>query len=72
MSDELPKVEEPKTNGSQDTSQIFGVSVRGWLVTMMVVTVCVICGFGKEVPEPLYTGFLTGLGFYLGQKFNKA
>ena len=57
---------------SKDTSELLGVSVRGWIVMLMVVTVCVICSLGREVPEPLYTGFLTGLGFYLGQKFQKA
>lgn len=68
MSDETT----PKSNGTQDTSQFWGISIRGWLVGIMVITVCGICAFGKEVPEPLYTGFLTGLGFYLGQKFQKA
>jgi len=64
--------EAPKTNGAQDTSQFWGISIRGWIVIVMVVTVCGICSLGREVPEPLYTGFLTGLGFYLGQKIQKA
>lgn len=56
---------EPKDS----TSDIAGVSVRGWLVILMTLSVCVICALNREVPEPLYTGFLMGLGFYLGQKF---
>lgn len=56
-------------------SNIFGVSVRGLLVFLMTLTVCFLTGYmvialgiKDKIPEPLYTGFSLGLGFYLGQK----
>lgn len=58
-----------------EESTIFGVSVRGLLVFIMTVTVCFLCsymvialGIKDKIPEPLYTGFSLGLGFYFGQK----
>jgi hypothetical protein len=68
-----------KPNGSS----IFGVSVRGWLALLLTATVCAICtaqgvfislGWTSTtitIPEPLYSGFMTALGFYLGQGLNK-
>lgn len=64
-------------------SAIFGVSVRGWLAIILTVTVCVICAASVvfislgwtsstiTIPEPLYSGFMTALGFYLGQTMKK-
>ena len=52
----------------QGQSRLFGVSIRGWLAVMMTFTVCVLAPTKIEVKEPLYSGFLMGLGFYLGQK----
>ena len=51
-----------------DESKIFGVSVRGWLAVLMATTVCIMSASRVAVVEPLYSGFLMGLGFYLGQK----
>lgn len=51
-----------------DESKILGVSVRGWLAVLMATTVCVMSAGKIPVVEPLYSGFLMGLGFYLGQK----
>jgi len=58
-----------------DESNILGVSIRGLLVVLMTITVCVltsymvvVLGIKDKIPEPLYTGFSLGLGFYLGQK----
>lgn len=60
-------------------SYILGVSVRGWLALMLTFTVCTIVAgnilmaslgytsVNVTVPEPLYSGFMTALGFYLGQ-----
>jgi hypothetical protein len=60
-------------------SAIFGVSVRGWLALMLAFTVCAITAtniimaclgltsVNIIIPEPLYSGFMTALGFYLGQ-----
>jgi hypothetical protein len=64
-------------------SSIFGVSVRGWLAMMLTFTVCLIVAgnilmasmgwtsTNVQIPEPLYSGFLTALGFYLGQTQTK-
>jgi hypothetical protein len=51
-----------------DESKILGVSIRGWLAVLMTMTVCVMSAFKTTITEPLYSGFLMGLGFYLGQK----
>lgn len=60
-------------------SLIWGVSVRGWLAIMLTATVCGITstnivlaclGYTSTqvvIPEPLYSGFIAALGFYLGQ-----
>jgi hypothetical protein len=47
---------------------MFGVSVRAWLATFLIITVCVMSGIGHEVKEPLYSAMLLALGFYFGQK----
>ncbi len=61
-------------------SSIFGVSVRGWLALLLTATVCAMCTASSvfvslgwtsaniTIPEPLYSGFMTALGFYLGQQ----
>ena len=51
-----------------DESKLLGVSVRGWLAVLMASTVCIMSSCVIEVKEPLYSGFLMGLGFYLGSK----
>lgn len=51
-----------------DESKIFGISVRGWLAIIIVFTVCGMSPFGKKIEEPLYSGFMIALGFYLGSK----
>ncbi len=50
-----------------DTSRIGGVSLRGWIALLVVLTVCVMSVLALDVKEPLYT--LAGLivGFYFGQ-----
>jgi hypothetical protein len=66
----------PNGNGST----LFNVSVRGWLAIILTVTVCgitatniIMACLGMTsvnviIPEPLYSGFMTALGFYLGSK----
>ena len=51
-----------------DDSKILGVSVRAWLAVLLTYTVCIMSGYGVKIDEPLYSGFLMGLGFFLGQK----
>lgn len=52
---------------ASDTSRIGGVSLRGWIAVIVIVTVCAMSVLALEVKEPLYT--LAGLivGFYFGQ-----
>jgi hypothetical protein len=65
-------------NGNGNGSTLFNVSVRGWLAIILTVTVCgitatniIMACLGMTsvnviIPEPLYSGFMTALGFYLG------
>jgi hypothetical protein len=48
-------------------SVIFGVSLRGWIALIVVLTVCGMSAWQLEIKEPLYT--LAGLviGFYFAQ-----
>ncbi len=76
--------EQNTTLVERDTSSIFGVSVRGWLVLILVSTVCamnltnliLVClgltSMTLQISEPLYSGFNVGIGFYLGQVMKKA
>ena len=59
--------EEISTEPIGDTSKIIGVSIRGWLVVIMVLTMCGMSVFMLEIKEPLYSSILLGLGFYFGQ-----
>ena len=61
------KVTVTATTGS-DESKIGGVSVRAWLALFMMYAVCLMSVLKIPINEPLYSGFLMGLGFYLGQK----
>jgi hypothetical protein len=49
-------------------SKLGGVSVRGWLAVLLIVTVCGMALTGREVTEPLYTMSSLAIGFYFGQK----
>ena len=49
-------------------SKPFGVSMRGWLASIIVITICILSGLKIEVIEPLYSMGTMALGFYFGQK----
>lgn len=51
-----------------DESKIFGISVRAFLVTILVFTVCFMSLAAMKIAEPLYSAFMLALGFYFGQK----
>ena len=51
----------------KDSSKLFGVSIRGWIVILMVITMCGMSIYGINIVEPLYSSILLGLGFYFGQ-----
>jgi len=49
-------------------SHFLGVTVRGWIAVLLVVTVCVMSLLKIDVKEPLYTLVITAVSFYLGTK----
>jgi hypothetical protein len=56
-----------KTDMNKD-STLIGVSVRGWIAMLCVLTVCLMQSAGLKVEEPLYSLALMSAGFYLGSK----
>jgi hypothetical protein len=54
------------------SSRIAGVSVRGWIATALVLTVCGMSAAGIEVVEPLYTLSTAAVAYYLGQSKQKS
>lgn len=58
-----------KTEAPEDAkdSHMFNVSVRGWLVILLVVTVCFMSISARKIEEPLYTLVGLGMGYYFGQ-----
>ena len=54
-----------------DESKLFGVSVRGWLAVIIILTVCLMSAFSITIIEPLYSISLLSIGFYFGQKKDK-
>ena len=51
-----------------EESKIFGVSVRGWLTIIIIVTVCVLSFTDKDMAETLKFLASACAGFYWGQK----
>lgn len=51
-----------------EESKLLGVSVRGWIVIMLVASVCCLAFLQIEVKEPLYTMVTVAVGYYFGQK----
>jgi len=48
-------------------SKFFGISIRGWLAVLTVLTLCVMAFLGKKVEEPFYTVVISIVSFYFGQ-----
>jgi hypothetical protein len=57
---------------SQRESEVFGISVRAWLATLIVLTVCVLSLMEKAIVEPLYGAMYMSLGFYFGSQSSKS
>lgn len=60
--------DETQITGREDKhSHILGLSLRGAIALIVILTVCIMSVFAIDVKEPLYT--LAGLivGFYYGQ-----
>ncbi len=51
-----------------EESQLFGVSIRGWIAVILVSTVCLMSMFKIKVEEPMYTLVVMAVSFYLGSK----
>ena len=49
-------------------SMILGVSARGWLAFIVIMTVCIMSACGVTVDEPLNAMVHIMVGFYFGQK----
>ena len=49
-------------------SQLVGISIRGWLATLVTITVCIMSYLQIKIEEPFYGISLWVLGFYFGQK----
>ncbi len=60
-----------KDNIVNDGSELFGVSVRGWLAICLVLCVCVACLLKITVTEPLYSLSIAAIGFYMGGTVHK-
>jgi hypothetical protein len=54
---------EPKSE-----SKVMGVSVRGWIASVIIVTVCVMSVMQLSIAEPLYGLAMAAMGWYFGQK----
>lgn len=55
------------TVGSTE-SQILGVSIRGWLASVLVVGVVGMSLCRIDIKEPMYTLVVMAVSFYFGQK----
>jgi hypothetical protein len=62
---------DPENGKTGDTSKVWGVSLRGWISLIVILTICLMSGLQIDIKEPLYT--LGGLivGFYFGQNQKK-
>jgi hypothetical protein len=54
---------EPKSE-----SKVLGVSVRGWIASIIIVTVCAMSVMRIDIAEPLYGLAMAAMGWYFGQK----
>lgn len=71
---EKPNTTSQVTTTTETTSgkpRLFNVSLRGVIVTLVVITVCVMAFAGRKVEEPLYTLVGLTVGYYFGQNQKK-
>ena len=70
MSEEIkpiqPVTEADNENNNSIGSTIFGVSLRGIIALLIILTICGMSAFGRPVVEPLYSNALTVLAYYYG------
>jgi len=68
---ETVKTESTSSKPPNAESQMLGVSIRGWIASLLIITVCLMSFLGKEVTEPLRSAAILALGFYYGQSKSK-
>jgi len=54
-----------------DPSMIGGVSLRGWIVILFSLTVCVMSFMNREVVEPLHSLAIAAVSYYFGHATGK-
>lgn len=67
MSEENKPVEPPVVEPDNHHSVLFGISLRGWIAAVIVLTICVMSVLSLEVKEPLYTLGGMVIGYYYAQ-----
>lgn len=58
---------DPEHGPASGDSQFMAISVRGWLVLIITLTVCTMSGLDRTINEPLYGGFYLAIGYYFGK-----
>lgn len=53
-----------------EESRFGGITIRGWIASVIVLTVCLMSLCRIEVKEPLYTLVISAVSFYLGSRNN--
>lgn len=56
---------------ASNESSLFGVSIRGLIAMILIVTVCLLSGFKIEIKEPLYTLSSMVAAFYFGHQIGR-
>ena len=64
-------IEPSPTKEPQDESKIFGISIRGFITLLIVITVCVMSVTQLDIKEPLYTLAGLTIGYYFGHSVKK-
>ena len=57
----------PFPTSKSKESKLFGCSIRGLIVLLVVTTVCIMSWMARKVEEPLYTLVGLTVGYYFGQ-----
>jgi hypothetical protein len=72
MSDEnLNKSDDQPDSPKTDYSTIFGVSVRGWIALILIISLCAMEMMKITVAEPLYSLSISICSFYFGHQIGR-
>ena len=72
MADEVPESENTEVTITKDGSQVFGISLRGWIAIIITLSVCYMAIMQIAVTEPLYTLATVVISFYFGHQMGQA